>query len=179
MYLSYIKPKFVGTRRKKETHILKSYRANQKENVSMNILESTLEEEHSKNEVSDKKVQTPPLFPDKTSITNHSSQHIKCEAHRDIADEDSEYDDNEKYAISKIKDAVMQLMNRRDLPPRITFIDFAGQSMYYAFHQIYLSPKACAILVLDMTKGFEEKIDIADTDEKGCSHLKSWTYKGN
>lgn len=143
----------------------------------MNILESSLEEEDSENEVSDKKgVQTPPLLPDITSITNHTSQQIKCEAHREIVDADSEY---EKYAISKIKDAVMQLMNRKDLPPRITFIDFAGQSMYYAFHQIYLSPKSCSILVLDMTKGFEEKIDVADTDEKGCSHLKSWTYKGN
>lgn len=143
----------------------------------MNILESSLEEEDSENEVSDKKgVQTPPLLPDITSITNHTSQQIKCEAHREIVDADSEY---EKYAISKIKDAVMQLMNRKDLPPRITFIDFAGQGMYYAFHQIYLSPKSCSILVLDMTKGFEEKIDVADTDEKGCSHLKSWTYKGN
>lgn len=24
---------------------------------------------------------------------------------------------------------------------QVTFLDFAGQSMYYAFHQIFLSPK--------------------------------------
>lgn len=80
----------------------------------------------------------------------------------------------EEYAMLKIKDALEQLnTNPRS---RITFIDFAGQSIYYAFHQIYLSPKTCYILVVDMTKGHDDKVD---TDETVSSRFVSWTYKGN
>lgn len=92
---------------------------------------------------------------------------------------DSEDDDEEQYAISKIMDAVRMLKNETDLRPRITFLDFAGQNMYYAFHQIYISPKSCTILVVDMTKNLHEKVDVTDTDEKCCSQFESWTYKGN
>lgn len=84
------------------------------------------------------------------------------------------HNNDEKYAMSKIMEALEQLnTNPR---PRITFIDFAGQSIYYAFHQIYLSPKTCYILVVDMTKGYDEKVD---TDETVTSRFVSWTYKGN
>lgn len=93
-------------------------------------------------------------------------------------DSDSEDDDNEEYAISKIMDAVVLLKNETDLHPRITFLDFAGQSMYYAFHQIFLSPKSCSILVVDMTKSLDAKVDVSDTDEKCCSLFESWTYRG-
>lgn len=93
-------------------------------------------------------------------------------------DSDSEDDDNEKYAISKIMDAVMLLKNETDWHPRITFLDFAGQSMYYAFHLIFLSPKSCSILVVDMTKSLDAKVDVTDTDEKCCSLFESWTYRG-
>lgn len=82
---------------------------------------------------------------------------------------------DENNAISKIMDAVKQLSNEKDLRPRITFLDFAGQSLYYAFHQIYLSPKTCYILVVDMTKYFNER---PDTDEECASQFTSWTYEG-
>lgn len=81
---------------------------------------------------------------------------------------------NEKYAMSKILEALEQL--NENPRSRITFIDFASQSMYYAFHQIYLSPKTCYILVVDMTKGYDEKVD---TDETVPSRFVNWTYKGN
>lgn len=84
------------------------------------------------------------------------------------------HSNDEKYAMSKIMEALEQL--NKNLRPRITFIDFAGQSIYYAFHQIYLSPKTCYILVLDMTKGLNEKVD---SDETVGSRFVSWTYKGN
>lgn len=85
-------------------------------------------------------------------------------------------DDSAKYAFSKIMDAVKELSSDSHLYPRITFLDFAGQSMYYAFQQIYFSPKTCYILVVDMTKHPNEKVD--ETDETCCSLFKSWTYKG-
>lgn len=86
------------------------------------------------------------------------------------------FDNIEKYAFSKIMDAVKDLSNEKHLCPRITFLDFAGQSMYYAFHQIYLSSKTCYILVVDMTKSPNEQV--LETDESCCSLFKSWTYKG-
>lgn len=48
--------------------------------------------------------------------------------------------------------------------------------MYYAFHQIYLSPKTFYILVLDMSKSPVEKVNIAE-DTFG-RQFESWTYKG-
>lgn len=83
---------------------------------------------------------------------------------------------DENYAISKIMDAVNQLSKEKEVRPRVTFLDFAGQSLYYAFHQIYLSPKTCYILVMDMTKEFKD--EVPDTDEQCASRFKSWTYRG-
>lgn len=60
--------------------------------------------------------------------------------------------------------------------PRITFIDFAGQSQYYAFLQIYLSPKMCYILVVDMTKSPDA--NVPDPDVEAGSRFVSWTYRG-
>lgn len=85
----------------------------------------------------------------------------------------------EKYAILKIKDAVNELLNENDLRPRITFLDFAGQSMYYAFHQIFLRPKSCSILVVDMTKSLNDEVDVKDGNEKECSQFASWRYRGH
>lgn len=82
---------------------------------------------------------------------------------------------NEKYAImAKIMDAIEQI--DKNPGPRITFIDFAGQSQYYAFHQIYLSPKTVYILIVDMTKSPDA--NVPDTDGKAGSRFKSWTYRG-
>ena len=60
---------------------------------------------------------------------------------------------------------------------RITFLDFAGQSIYYALHQIYLSPKTAYILVLDMSKSFEEVE--SKSSRKTLTRFESWTYKGS
>lgn len=101
------------------------------------------------------KVETSPSLPQSTE-TNHS------------------HNWNEKDAMAKIMDAIEQI--DKNPGPRITFIDFAGQSQYYAFHQIYLSPKAVYILIVDMTKSLDEKV--TDTDGKFGSRFESWTYKG-
>ena len=59
---------------------------------------------------------------------------------------------------------------------RISFINFGGQNIYYAFHQTYLSRNAVYILVLDMTKGFEEKEP--NNPHTVLAQFESWTYKG-
>lgn len=105
--------------------------------------------------------------------TKHSGSY-KC--NKTNVDHDN---DDEAFAISKITDAVKKLSNENILRPRITFLDFAGESLYYAFHQIYLSPKTCYIFVVDMTKSPKEKVHEPDEDERYCSRFKSWKYQGN
>lgn len=83
---------------------------------------------------------------------------------------------DERFAVSKIIEDVYQLSN--NLNPRITFLDFAGEHSHYAFHQIYLTPKTCYILVVDMTKGFDEEVPLPNSDEIHGSLFESWTYKG-
>lgn len=114
-----------------------------------------------------------------TTSSKHGSSQVMLERNEGNVKTDSDAVDNEKYAISKIMDAVMMLKNETDLRPRITFLDFAGQYMYYAFHQIFISPKSCFILVVDMTKNLYEKVDVSDSDEKCCSQFESWRYIGN
>lgn len=111
-----------------------------------------------------------PNTPDKNSPTSKEDTFLQFNENTTLA-----HHVDENYAISKIMDAVKQLSKEKELRPRITFLDFAGQSLYYAFHQIYLSPKTCYILVVDMTKNFNES---PDTDEECASRFASWTYKG-
>lgn len=82
---------------------------------------------------------------------------------------------DERFAVSKIMEDVHQLSD--NLNPRITFLDFAGEHSHYAFHQIYLTHKTCYILVVDMTKEFDEKVPLPNSDEIHGSLFESWKYK--
>lgn len=79
--------------------------------------------------------------------------------------------------MSEFMDAVKKMPKENQSHPRITIVDFGGQSMYYAFHQIFLSPKTFYILVVDMTKKPDEKVH--ETEDKCGSRFLTWTYKGN
>lgn len=59
---------------------------------------------------------------------------------------------------------------------RISFINIGGEHIYFAFHQIYFSQNAVYVLVLDMTKGFDEKEP--SSLHNVFSQFESWTYKG-
>lgn len=93
-------------------------------------------------------------------------------------DEGMEGDGYETIAVSEIMDYLKEMSGTDYLGPQITFLDFAGQKMYYSYHQIYLSPGTFYILVVDMTKKLDETVEVPDTDEKGCTRFESWTYKG-
>lgn len=113
---------------------------------------------------------------------NSSSLHILEKNHGENNEwlkTDKVPDDNEQYAISKIIDDITKVPSENLIRPRITFIDFAGQSMYYAFHQIYLSRKTCYILVVDMTKSLDEEVLEPNEDEMDCCRFTSWKYQGN
>lgn len=118
------------------------------------------------------------LLPSWETNVNQSQSYNERNHERNVQDIDKEANENENTAISTLMDAVKEMSNENNIRPHITFLDFAGQKMYYAFHQIYLSPKTFYILVVDMTKGFEEKVEGNNTGERGCSGFDSWLYKG-
>lgn len=82
----------------------------------------------------------------------------------------------ETVAASELMDYVRAMTGTDYLGPQITFLDFAGQKMYYSYHQIYLSTGTFYILVVDMTKKPDDQVEVSD--EKGCTRFDSWTYKG-
>uniref|UniRef100_A0A8W8NYB5 COR domain-containing protein n=1 Tax=Magallana gigas TaxID=29159 RepID=A0A8W8NYB5_MAGGI len=114
---------------------------------------------------------------DKIFVQNQLSPNTNETHDKDIETNEDDKINFEKYAILKIKDAVNELLNETDMRPRITFLDFAGQSMYYAFHQIFLRPKSCSILVVDMTKSLNDIVDFQDENEKECSQFASWRFR--
>ncbi|XP_061193744.1 uncharacterized protein LOC133201974 [Saccostrea echinata] len=59
---------------------------------------------------------------------------------------------------------------------RITIVDFAGQCAYYASHQIFLSPRAFFILVLNMEKKFDDKVGEEVCSQEG-SIYRGWTHR--
>ncbi|XP_062577537.1 uncharacterized protein LOC134239376, partial [Saccostrea cucullata] len=56
-------------------------------------------------------------------------------------------------------------------------IDFAGQFAYYACHQIYMRSSAFYILVMDMTKSFEEVVFGEEEEDQKGSVFSTWKYK--
>ncbi|XP_062587297.1 uncharacterized protein LOC134248925, partial [Saccostrea cucullata] len=57
----------------------------------------------------------------------------------------------------------------------ITVMDFAGQSAYYACHQVYLTKRAIYLLVTDMSKSMEEKVGQHVCDADGTI-FADWKY---
>ncbi|XP_062583618.1 uncharacterized protein LOC134245336 [Saccostrea cucullata] len=59
---------------------------------------------------------------------------------------------------------------------RISMVDFAGQCSYYSSHQIFLSPRAFFILVLNMEKKFDDMVGEEVCSQEG-SIYKGWTHR--
>ncbi|XP_062569979.1 uncharacterized protein LOC134232014 isoform X2 [Saccostrea cucullata] len=57
----------------------------------------------------------------------------------------------------------------------LSVVDFAGQCAYYACHQVYLSRRAFYLLVIDMSKRFDEKVDQALCEQEGTM-FSDWTF---
>ncbi|XP_061194047.1 uncharacterized protein LOC133202269 [Saccostrea echinata] len=63
-----------------------------------------------------------------------------------------------------------------DPDKKITMTDFAGQCAYYASHQIFLSPRAFFILVLNMEMNFDDKVGEEVCCQEG-SIYRGWTHR--
>ncbi|XP_061195215.1 uncharacterized protein LOC133203452 [Saccostrea echinata] len=80
-------------------------------------------------------------------------------------------------AQAMVKDEIFQkILSEKEKLPTVSMLDFAGQLAYYACHQIYVTPKAFFILVLDMTKMFEDVVSQEKDNQEG-SIFSVWTYK--
>ncbi|XP_061187275.1 uncharacterized protein LOC133195453 [Saccostrea echinata] len=80
-------------------------------------------------------------------------------------------------APAMVKDEIFRkILSEKEKLPTVSMLDFAGQLAYYACHQIYVTPKAFFILVLDMTKRFEDVVDKEKDNQEG-SIFSVWTYK--
>ncbi|XP_062612067.1 uncharacterized protein LOC134273860 [Saccostrea cucullata] len=80
-------------------------------------------------------------------------------------------------ATAMLKDEIFEkILSEKEKLPTVSMLDFAGQLAYYACHQIYVTPKAFFILVLDMTKRFEDVVDREKDNQEG-SIFSVWTYK--
>lgn len=143
--------------------------------------EQIIENDHYRTETIELLPVSDNIWPEERVIPKNKSKSIR-------RDEEAYEDENYSELLNDItKELNNELSNKKRLPPRVTFLDFAGQRMYYAFHQIYLSPKTFYILVVDMTKKLGDDVDelISNEfrphgkDENGCSRFESWKYKGN
>ncbi|XP_062575310.1 uncharacterized protein LOC134237223, partial [Saccostrea cucullata] len=80
-------------------------------------------------------------------------------------------------ATDMVKFEIFQkILSEKEKLPTVSMLDFAGQLAYYACHQIYVTPKAFFILVLDMTKKFEDVVSKEKDNQEG-SIFSVWTYK--
>ncbi|XP_061193937.1 uncharacterized protein LOC133202179 [Saccostrea echinata] len=70
----------------------------------------------------------------------------------------------------------IEAKNISDPEKKITMSDFAGQCAYYASHQIFLSPRAFFILVLNMEKRFDDQVGEEVCSQEG-SIYKGWTNR--
>ena len=108
------------------------------------------------------------------SIAGQLNAHeISIDLGRDIAKHDGE---DKKTSDAGAMYTILETIYQRSKHPRnnrISFFDFAGESIYYVSHQIYLSPMTVYILVVDMSKEPDEK-----TPENKLTRFGSWTYKG-
>ena len=72
----------------------------------------------------------------------------------------------------------MASVNQGDLK-MLSFLDFAGQSAYYACHHIFYSPRAFFVLVVDMTKELNSlATEACMRKEKEFLIYSNWTYAG-
>ncbi|XP_062613387.1 uncharacterized protein LOC134275164 [Saccostrea cucullata] len=76
-----------------------------------------------------------------------------------------------------LKEEIFQkILPEKENLPTVSILDFADQLAYYACHQIYVTPKAFFILVLDMTKKFEDVVSKEKDNQEG-SIFSVWTYR--
>lgn len=64
----------------------------------------------------------------------------------------------EQLRVRYIKNILRKKNHSRGEKMYVSYWDFAGQSTYYSTHQVFLSPSAVYVLVVDLSKDFKEKL---------------------
>ncbi|XP_062576785.1 uncharacterized protein LOC134238685, partial [Saccostrea cucullata] len=135
---------------------------NEKENLEVGSTDKSTEVVYSREEKKEESVEM------STSPTEDTEEENTVEVMASLISQE---------ATAMVKDEIFQkILSEKEKLPTVSMLDFAGQLAYYACHQIYVTPKAFFILVLDMTKKFEDVVSKEKDNQEG-SIFSVWTYK--
>ncbi|XP_062607057.1 uncharacterized protein LOC134268830, partial [Saccostrea cucullata] len=83
-----------------------------------------------------------------------------------------------KVKLDNIMEAVRSVEKNESYNNIISFFDFGGQYVFYASHQIYMRPEAFYILVVDISKTFDEKVHKTESTEEEIefAHMTFFEY---
>ncbi|XP_062583390.1 uncharacterized protein LOC134245145, partial [Saccostrea cucullata] len=84
--------------------------------------------------------------------------------------------ENVENNLQLTQDDMREILAARENETSVSMIDFAGQFAYYACHQIYMRSETFYILVLDMSKAFDDMID-SELDDREGSVFSTWSCK--
>ncbi|XP_061170565.1 uncharacterized protein LOC133179905 [Saccostrea echinata] len=84
--------------------------------------------------------------------------------------------ENDTDDLHLTQDEMREILDAKENETSVSMIDFAGQFAYYACHQIYMRSEAFYILVMDMSKAFQDAVN-SETNERQGSIFSTWTYK--
>ncbi|XP_062588428.1 uncharacterized protein LOC134250093 isoform X2 [Saccostrea cucullata] len=112
------------------------------------------------------------IGPEESSINLTSD--VKVEDHSTTAS-DTKVKDTIAETLSP--EVIKKILDAQENEISVSMIDFAGQFAYYACHQIYMRSSAFYILVMDMSKSFEEVVFGEEEEDKKGSVFSTWKYK--
>ncbi|XP_062614365.1 uncharacterized protein LOC134276105 [Saccostrea cucullata] len=136
--------------------------ANEKENLEVGSTDKSTEVVYSREEKKEENVEM------SSSPTEDTEEENTVEVMANLISQE---------ATAMVKDEIFQkILSEKEKLPTVSMLDFAGQLAYYACHQIYVTQKAFFILVLDMTKKFEDVVSKEKDNQEG-SIFSVWTYK--
>ncbi|XP_062576885.1 uncharacterized protein LOC134238785, partial [Saccostrea cucullata] len=121
---------------------------------------------HDTNNISEENTEN--IGPEESSINLTSD--VKVEDHSTTAKA------KDTVAETLSPEIIKKILDAQENEISVSMIDFAGQFAYYACHQIYMRSSAFYILVMDMTKNFEEDV-IGEEEEQKGSVFTTWKYK--
>lgn len=75
-----------------------------------------------------------------------------------VAEEPYSAINKEQSRVRYIKKILFKKNHLRGEKMYVSYWDFAGQSTFYSAHQVFLSPSAVYVLVVDLSKDFKEKL---------------------
>ncbi|XP_061170562.1 uncharacterized protein LOC133179903, partial [Saccostrea echinata] len=116
------------------------------------------------------------LAPQKNIIDESRDETIDQDLTEDAKSEILYTGENERNDQKLARDVMEKILDARENETSVSMFDFAGQFAYYACHQIYMRSEAFYVLVMDMSKAFQDVVSGETTECEG-SIFSTWTYK--